>query len=76
MGNNILPQNIYQLMSNYNQTRKNISLMAGIVKHEGSFILAGVYDNLNAVVHLDNNRDFNKNHLFRLLSEKLGNIFL
>lgn len=49
--------------------------MAGVVKHEGSFILAGIYDKLNAIVHLDYNSDFNRNKLFYLLSEKLGKIY-
>lgn len=65
-----LPYSPYKIMRN-GGGRRNIPVMAGVTKHDGTFSLAGVYDVLDKSVGINNNR-FNAFQLIDTLNQVLG----
>ncbi|XP_058065428.1 glutactin-like [Anopheles bellator] len=67
---NFLPASPFNLLRT-GQVRKDVRLMAGVTKHDGSFMMTGIYDSLNAVGLIEN-RAFNQFDLIDTVNRILG----
>lgn len=67
---NFLPQTPYRIMRG-GGGRRNIPVMAGVTKHDGTFSFVGVYDILRHTVGIDNNR-FNAFQLIDTVNQVMG----
>uniref|UniRef100_A0A182WFZ9 Carboxylic ester hydrolase n=1 Tax=Anopheles minimus TaxID=112268 RepID=A0A182WFZ9_9DIPT len=68
--NYYLPQTPWECMKQ-GKIRKNIAMMAGVTKHEGTFLLTGVYDHFKRTGKLDD-PDFMKHLLVEEVNKFLG----
>uniref|UniRef100_A0A182PTU1 Carboxylic ester hydrolase n=1 Tax=Anopheles epiroticus TaxID=199890 RepID=A0A182PTU1_9DIPT len=68
--NGFLPQTPWECMRQ-GKIRKSIPMMAGVTKHEGTFLLTAVYDHLKATGKLDD-ADFVKYSLVDAVNTVLG----
>ena len=67
---NFLPQTPYQIMRS-GGGRRNIPVMAGVTKHDGTFSLAGAYDILNMTVGISDRR-FNSFQMIDTINQLMG----
>ena len=51
--------------------RKNIPVMAGVTKHDGTFLMTGIYDILDETIGINNSR-FNSFQLIDTINQVLG----
>lgn len=65
-----MPYTPYKLMRT-GAGRKNIPVMAGVTKHDGSFSFVGVYDLISQTIGLDNTR-FNAFQLIDTVNQVMG----
>uniref|UniRef100_A0A1B0CZT2 Carboxylic ester hydrolase n=1 Tax=Phlebotomus papatasi TaxID=29031 RepID=A0A1B0CZT2_PHLPP len=67
---NFLPTNPFEIMSS-GGGRRNLRMMTGVTKNEGTFALIGVYDTINSTIGFDNHQ-FNRFRLIDVINRIIG----